>query len=143
MLFSFCAVPGAVRALFQALFLLLKHRLIRSHNFILRCKAYATDVTILRSMRYEIRRGGQWWLAASTGSSFTNSKWATWSAAVTWVDVKAGDFNGDGRMDITGRWLQGGSWWTSLSTGSSFTTSQWASWSTGVTWVDVGVGDLM
>ena len=88
---------------------------------------------------------GQWWVAQSTGSSFTNSLWATWAAdgpSVTWVDVKVGDFNGDGKADITGRWLEGGSWWTAISNGSAFTTSQWAQWSTAATWVDVQVGDF-
>jgi hypothetical protein len=85
---------------------------------------------------------GQWWMAQSTGSSFTNSLWATWNPAVTWVDVKVADFNGDGKADITGRWLQGGSWWTGISTGSSFTTTPWASWNPNVTWVDVNVGDF-
>jgi hypothetical protein len=34
--------------------------------------------------------------------------WATWSTAVTWVDVQIGDFNGDGKSDITGRALETG-----------------------------------
>jgi hypothetical protein len=87
---------------------------------------------------------GQWWLALSTGSSFVNSLWATWSAnpGVTWADVKVGDFNGDGKADLTGRWLQGGSWWTAVSTGTSFVTSQWAQWNPTVTWADVQVGDF-
>jgi hypothetical protein len=91
--------------------------------------------------------GGSWWVALSTGSGFTVSKWDTWSTGATWVDVKVGDFNGDGKSDITGRWLQGGEWWTGISTGSAFNTSKWATWSTGttglpVTWVDVQVGDF-
>jgi autotransporter-associated beta strand protein len=87
---------------------------------------------------------GQWWVATSTGSSFTNTLWTTWNenANLTWVDVKVGDFNGDGKADLTGRWLQGGSWWTALSTGSAFNTSMWASWSPAATWVDVNVGDF-
>ncbi len=88
---------------------------------------------------------GQWWVAKSTGTSFTNSLWATWAAdgpSVTWVDVKVGDFNGDGMADITGRWLQAGQWYTALSTGTSFTTTLWAMWSPAATWVDVQVGDF-
>ncbi len=80
-------------------------------------------------------------MGQSTGSSFRNSLWATWSTAVTWVDVQVGDFNGDGKSDITGRVLQGGSWWTGLSNGSAFTTSQWGQWSPAVTWVDVHNGE--
>jgi hypothetical protein len=96
--------------------------------------------------------GGAVWVALSNASGFTNYHWDTWSTGasnvnVTWVDVKVGDFNGDGKSDITGRWLQGGEWWTGISTDSAFSTSKWATWSTGapglpVTWVDVQVGDF-
>jgi hypothetical protein len=89
-----------------------------------------------------VLQSGEWWVATSTGSSFTSSLWATWSPAVTWVDVNVGDFNGDGKADITGRVLQSGQWWTAISTGSSFSTSLWATWSPDVTWVDVKVGDF-
>ena len=83
-------------------------------------------------------------MALSNGSTaFTSSPWDTWSTAVTWVDVKVGDFNGDGKDDIVGRVLQTGRWWVAQSNGSTaFTSSPWGSWSTGVTWVDVQVGDF-
>ncbi len=84
---------------------------------------------------------GQWQVATSNGSNaFTNSAWANWSPNVTWVDVQVGDFNGDGRDDITGRVLQSGDWWTSLSNGSRGITSLWTTWSTSATWVDVHSG---
>jgi hypothetical protein len=86
---------------------------------------------------------GQWWVLLSTGSSFASaSLWATWSPAVTWVDVRLADFNGDGRSDIAGRDLNTGQWFVGVSTGSTFTTSLWATWSPAVTWVDVRVGDF-
>jgi autotransporter-associated beta strand protein len=87
---------------------------------------------------------GEWNVAISNGSSFTTSVWGSWSAnpAVTWVDVKVADFNGDGKSDITGRWLQAGTWYTALSTGTSFTTTAWANWSATVTWEDVKIGDF-
>jgi hypothetical protein len=76
----------------------------------------------------------------STGSSFINSLWDKWSTSVTWVDVQVGDFNGDGKNDITGRVLQSGQWWTGVSTGSSFQTNFWDSWAPTVPWVDVHEG---
>jgi hypothetical protein len=85
---------------------------------------------------------GQWWLAQSTGSSFTNALWGTWNPNITWVDVNLGDFNGDHKADITGRAAAYGLWFTAISTGSSFTTSLWASWNPNVNWVDVKVGDF-
>jgi hypothetical protein len=88
-------------------------------------------------------QGGTWWTGLSNGSTaFNTSLWATWSTGVTWVDVQVGDFSGDGKTDIVGRWLQGGQWWAGISTGSSFTNSLWATWSTAATWVDVQVGDF-
>jgi hypothetical protein len=87
-------------------------------------------------------QSGQWWLAQSTGSSFTNVLWATWNPNVTWTDVNVGDFNGDGKADITGRASAYGQWYTGLSNGSSFSTSLWATWNSAVNWVDVKVGDF-
>jgi uncharacterized repeat protein (TIGR01451 family) len=86
---------------------------------------------------------GQWWVALSDGSGgFTNSLWDTWSTGVTWVDVKVGDFNGDGKMDIVGRARESGQWWIAQSTGSSFVNHLWGSWSTAATWVDIQVADF-
>jgi hypothetical protein len=90
-------------------------------------------------------QGGTWWTALSNGTSFVTSSapWATWSTAATWVDVRVGDFNGDGKADIIGRALENGQWYVGLSNGSnSFNTSLWDTWSTGATWVDVQVGDF-
>jgi hypothetical protein len=90
-----------------------------------------------------VLQSGEWWVAVPNGSNgFTTTRWAVWSPNVTWADVKVGDFDGDGKMDIAGRALQSGEWWVGLSTGSSFTTSKWATWSPSVTWVDVNVGDF-
>jgi hypothetical protein len=88
-----------------------------------------------------VAQTGQWWVAFSNGSTgFTNNLWAKWSPAVAWVDVQVGDFNADGRDDITGRVSSTGQWWTSLSQGTTSTTSLWDTWSTAVTWVDVRSG---
>jgi autotransporter-associated beta strand protein len=88
-------------------------------------------------------QNGQWYVGLSDGSTrFTTTLWDTWSTAATWVDVKVGDFNGDGKSDLTGRYLEGGSWWTAISNGAKFTTTSWGTWSTAATWVDVRVGDF-
>jgi hypothetical protein len=88
-------------------------------------------------------QNGQWYAAISNGSNaFNTALWASWSTGATWVDVKVGDFNGDGKSDIIARASQNGQWYVGLSNGSAFTTSLWASWSTGATWVDVQVGDF-
>jgi hypothetical protein len=96
----------------------------------------------IKQLRGRVASSGQWWTGTSTGTSFTNQLWATWSPAVTWVDVQSGDFNGDGQSDIVGRVLETGQWWVGLSTGSSYETSLWTTWNPAVTWVDVQVGDF-
>jgi subtilisin-like proprotein convertase family protein len=89
-------------------------------------------------------QGGSWWTGISTGNSFTTTMWAQWSTVPTWVDVRVGDFNGDGMDDITARYKEAGAWWTGISTGNSFDTGSqpWAQWSPNVTWADVRVGDF-
>ena len=37
------------------------------------------------------------------GQRFQNSHWGVFSTDVEWMDVRLGDFNGDGRTDIIGR----------------------------------------
>jgi hypothetical protein len=68
--------------------------------------------------------------------------WAAWNPNVTWVDVKVGDFNGDGMTDIIGRYLQTGQWYVGISNGSSFATALWATWNPNATWVDIQIGDF-
>ena len=86
---------------------------------------------------------GQWWVGTSNASdAFSNSLWATWNPAVTWVDVQTGDFNGDGKTDIIGRDSASGNWWVGQSTGAGFSSSLWTNWNPNVTWVDVRVGDF-
>jgi hypothetical protein len=54
-----------------------------------------------------------------------------------------GDFNVDGKSDITGRWKEAGQWNTGLSNGSTaFNTSVWTTWNPAVTWVDVHAGNF-
>jgi subtilisin-like proprotein convertase family protein len=91
------------------------------------------------------RETGQWFTAISTGNSFSTSLWDQWNPGITWVDVKVGDFNGDGQDDIIGRNLNTGDWWASMATGTpatSFTKTLWTTWNPGLTWVDVQVGDF-
>ncbi len=87
---------------------------------------------------------GGWWMAESNGvDGFTNQKGTMWSTSVTWVDVMAGDFNGDGLDDIVGRNAANGDWWVALSNGDgTFTNQKWTRWSTSVNWTDVMVGDF-
>jgi hypothetical protein len=87
---------------------------------------------------------GQWWVLRNQGGGFpwTGSiQWAAWNEAATWRDVKAGDFNNDGRTDILGR-TAAGQWWLAVSNGSAFTTVTFGGWNEAANWRDVILGDF-
>jgi hypothetical protein len=86
---------------------------------------------------------GQWFanITGSTGTVFLAPQlWDVWSTAVTWDDVRIGDFNGDHKMDLAGRVDSTGQWFVSLSNGSAFTTSQWGVWDPNTRWQAVRTG---
>ena len=60
--------------------------------------------------------------------------------AIDWLDVRVGDFDGDGRDDIAGR--ANGNWWLARSSGNAFQNQYWGRWSSAVAWSDVLVGDF-
>jgi len=80
------------------------------------------------------RAGGEWWVVTPgpTEGRFNfdpqagvATRWASW-ADVAWEDVRVGDFDGDGRDDIAGRFA--GEWYVARSTGAAFATSFWERW---------------
>lgn len=92
---------------------------------------------------------GDWFVQESTGQQFAPAEhWGRWipeGRKAAWVDIQAGDFNGDGRDDIAGRHAQSGTWFVGLSTGNRFTEpAGWSRWRPGgfYTWADVQVGDF-
>ena len=92
-----------------------------------------------------VAASGEWWVAVSqAGGGSNNHFWGRFSTAANWVDFRAGDFNGDGRLDIAGRVLASGEWWVAKTnnTGTGALVQYWAKWSPGVQWTDVRVGDL-
>jgi hypothetical protein len=89
-----------------------------------------------------VESSGDWWVAKSSGTSFTNQKWNRWSTAVSWEYVLTGDFNGDGRDDVAGRVASSGSWYVATSTENGATNGRWGSWPTSISWQHVFVGDV-
>ncbi len=87
---------------------------------------------------------GQWWMGRTNGAgtavNITNVYMGYWSTAVPWVDIRVGDFDGDGDDDVMGRAY--GAWWMGKSNGSSFTNELWGTWSNAVTWTDIFVSDF-
>jgi hypothetical protein len=84
---------------------------------------------------------GAWWMAQSTGSSFANQYWDSWSPSLGWQYVQVGDFTGNGRDDIVGM-TSSGEWYVALNTGTSFVNQAWGSWSPSAGWQYVHVADV-
>ena len=83
---------------------------------------------------------GQWWVAASNGSTLDNRAVGRW-LAVDYDDVADGDFDGDGRQDVYGR-TAGAAHFVGLSTEGGLATSKWTQWGTGIDWGPTLVGDF-
>jgi hypothetical protein len=58
------------------------------------------------------------------------------------VDVKVGDFNGDGKADLAGMEQGSDQWWVGLSTGSALQTTPWGAWSPAAGWDAVAAGNF-
>ncbi|MCA9200284.1 MAG: VCBS repeat-containing protein, partial [Planctomycetales bacterium] len=86
------------------------------------------------------RTGGDWWVAKSDGSQFTNVKVAQWSPAVAWANVRSVDIDGDGDQDILGR--AGNQWWVAKFHDGEYSNQFLGAWSTSVGWIDILVGDF-
>ena len=90
---------------------------------------------------------GIWYVALSNGSGGFQapSVWGQWVPGAVWANVQVGDFDGQGRSEIVGRYIPNGQWWVGQSTGSLFVPHLWTIWaveSPFLTWTDVMVGDL-
>ena len=88
---------------------------------------------------------GTWWMLSydSASQTFKNTKLAGWATTVDWLEVLAGDFNGDGVDDIAAR-NSNNSWWLlSYDKGSgSFASSKMGTWSTSATWTNIVSADF-
>lgn len=78
---------------------------------------------------------GQWWVAASTGTSSISYYAGRWSASA-FVDFKIADTDGDGHDDLVGRTATG-YWWVGRMRGTNqrMLTTSWGRWSTTYQWV--------
>jgi hypothetical protein len=90
---------------------------------------------------------GTWWMLHydSTSSSFKNTKLAGWAMTVDWIEVLAGNFDGNtsGRDSIAAR-NSSNVWWLLSydSQSSSFISSKMGTWSTSVTWTNIVSDDF-
>src|SRR5207302_127798 len=82
----------------------------------------------------------------STGNAFQPAQvWTAWQPALTWADVRTGDFNDDGVADIAGRVRETGAWVVNVSTGTAFDPEFWGAWAADApdrTWTGVVAGDF-
>jgi hypothetical protein len=88
---------------------------------------------------------GAWFVGLSNGADTfaTGAAWAQWSTAPSWRQLFVGDFNGDGKADVTG-FGNNGAWFVGVSNGSdTFTTgAAWAHWSPSSAWSQLFVADF-
>ncbi len=88
------------------------------------------------------RANGAWWISytgnKAGGVGGATAEWARWSD-LAWLDVTVGDYDGDGRDDIAGRF--GSEWWVSRTDSPAVTTSKWATWNN-VGWQAVTAADF-
>jgi len=91
---------------------------------------------------------GIWYVALANGSGGFSAPtiWTQWYPGDVWDDVVVGDFDGNGRSEVAGRFRSTGEWWVGQSTGASFVNNRWTIWAVAapgqLDWVDVMVGDL-
>ncbi|MEZ6146220.1 MAG: FG-GAP-like repeat-containing protein [Planctomycetaceae bacterium] len=84
---------------------------------------------------------GTWYIIRPTDggggtTNFSTAYGGLWSTNVSWINVVAGDFDGDGLTDIAGR-ASTGSWYVARSNGNRFFNQLWGAWTTNKTWLDV------
>jgi FG-GAP-like repeat len=84
---------------------------------------------------------GQWWVSLSNGTSFTTTLWASLNPATTVVQA-AGDFNHDGKTDLSSLSLSSGQLNVLASTGTNFAISLWGGLSSTTALTSLFVGDF-
>jgi len=67
---------------------------------------------------------GAWQVLTSTGSAFNASRFGRWNATLTWTNVFAADFTGDGKDDLVGQ-RSDSAWVVAASTGTAFSSTIW------------------
>ena len=73
---------------------------------------------------------GAWQVLTSTGSAFNPSRFGRWNSELTWTNVFAADFTGDGKDDLVGQ-RSDTAWVVAASTGTAFASTVWTFFSSG------------
>jgi len=73
---------------------------------------------------------GSWQVLTSTGAAFSPSRFGRWNNDLTWTNVLAADFTGDGKDDLVGQ-RSDTAWVVAASTGTSFASAVWTFFSSG------------
>ncbi|MFP4223398.1 MAG: FG-GAP-like repeat-containing protein [Phycisphaeraceae bacterium] len=82
-----------------------------------------------------------WRVASIDGGRRTEETWANWSADGGWRNPIAGDFNGDGLMDVAAQ-NASNAWWVGVSSRTGFTSSFWGWWNPEFGFQSVHAGDF-
>lgn len=114
--------------------------------FVVNDSVTGRDVAVARASDAVV---GSWWKLELSGDTWTTSFVGSWGIPDQWVDLVAGDFNGDGKEDIAGRWQENGQWWMLSDAAANATAGTYAAknvlighWNPSATWQEVVAGNF-
>ena len=81
-------------------------------------------------------------LADPVGETFAFTEFGGIPHATDWVDMRLGDFDGDGLVDVAARDAATGRWTVAESSGEAFVEDQYGVWEDDTVWQDVMVGNF-
>ncbi len=75
---------------------------------VIRDTTTSRDVVIARASNAV---DGSWWKLSYDGTTWNTTFVGSWGIPDQWVNIVSGDFDGNGKTDIAGRWELTGEWW--------------------------------
>ncbi len=113
---------------------------------VVRDTATSRDVVIARASDTV---DGSWWKLSLDGTTWNTTFVGSWGIPDQWVDVVPGDFDGNGKQDIAGRWRETGEWWMLSDAAAAATTENYAAknvkigqWNPATAWSKVVAGNF-
>lgn len=107
------------------------------------------DVVLARAFQLATPGVGSWWKLSYDGTTWSTTFVGSWGIPDQWVDTVSGDFDGDGKQDIAGRWQEKGQWWMLSDAAAPATDATYAAknvqigqWNPAASWTEVVAGNF-